>query len=45
MLELRVRPPQGADRDALRSQLLTALARAFAQAGLDAQDGERAAFS
>jgi len=45
VLELRVRPSQGADRDALRSQLLTALARAFAQAGLDAQDGERAAFS
>ncbi|HET9330980.1 MAG TPA: mechanosensitive ion channel family protein [Steroidobacteraceae bacterium] len=45
VLELRVRPPQGADRDALRSQLLTALARAFAQAGLDAPDGERAAFS
>lgn len=45
VLELRVRPPQGADRDALRSQLLTALARAFAQAGLDAEQGERAAFS
>jgi len=45
VLELRVRPSQGADRDALRSQLLTVLARAFAQAGLDAQDGERAAFS
>ena len=45
VLELRVRPPEGADRDALRSQLMTALARAFAQAGLDAEGGERAAFS
>ncbi len=45
VLELRLRPPAGADRDALRSQLLTALARAFGQAGLDAEGGARAAFS
>ena len=45
VLELRVRPPLGAERDGLHSQLLTALARAFAQAGLDAEGGERAAFS
>jgi len=45
VLELRARVPQEADRAALRSQLLAALARAFAQAGLDPQGAERTAFS
>lgn len=45
VLELRTRVPQGADRAALRSHLLTALARAFAQAGLDPEGAERTAFS
>jgi len=45
VLELRTRVPQDADRAALRSQLLAALARAFAQAGLDPEGAERTAFS
>jgi small-conductance mechanosensitive channel len=44
-LELRIRPPQGSDRDELRSRLLEQLARRFAASGLDAQEGEHASFS
>jgi small-conductance mechanosensitive channel len=44
-LELRTRPPQGADRDELRSQLLQQLAQRFAASGLDPKDGEPASFS
>lgn len=45
VLDLRTRVPQGAERGALRSQLLTALARAFAQSGLDPEGAARTAFS
>lgn len=45
MLELRVRAADAAERDALRSRLMTALAQAFAQSGLDPEGPERAAFS
>jgi len=44
-LELRVRAPQAADRDALRSKLLQQLALRFAAGGLDPGEGERASFS
>ena len=44
-LELRVRAPQAAERDALRSKLLEQLARRFAAGGLDPGEGERASFS
>ncbi len=45
MLELRVRAPDAVERDALRSRLVSALAQAFTQAGLDPEGAERAAFS
>jgi small conductance mechanosensitive channel len=45
VLELRVRAPDPAEREALHSKLMAALAREFAQAGLDSKDTERAAFS
>jgi small conductance mechanosensitive channel len=44
-LELRVRPPAGADRDTLRSQLIAALARQFAERGLDGEGARRPSFS
>jgi small conductance mechanosensitive channel len=44
-LELRIRPPQGGNRDELRSKLLQQLAQRFAASGLDPKDGERASFS
>jgi small-conductance mechanosensitive channel len=44
-LELRVRAPPAAERDALRSKLLEQLARRFAAGGLDPGEGERASFS
>jgi small conductance mechanosensitive channel len=44
-LELRIRPPAGADRDTLRSQLLDALARQFAARGLDKEGIRRPSFS
>jgi small-conductance mechanosensitive channel len=44
-LELRIRPPQGGDRDELRSRLLQQLAQRFAASGLDPKDGECASFS
>jgi small conductance mechanosensitive channel len=45
VLELRVRAPDPAGRESLHSMLVAALAREFAQAGLDADDAARAAFS
>lgn len=45
ILELRLRPPDNSARDALRSKLLAALARRFAQAGLDVPGGTRVEFS
>ena len=44
-LELRVRAPSGAERDALRSKLLEQLAQRFAASGLDPKDGKLASFS
>jgi small-conductance mechanosensitive channel len=44
-LELRVRAPQAAERDALRSKLLEQLALRFAAGGLDPREGERASFT
>ncbi len=44
-LELRVRGPAAAEREALRSKLLEQLARRFAASGLDANGGKRASFS
>jgi small conductance mechanosensitive channel len=43
-LELRVRGPSAAERDALRSKLLEQLAQRFAAGGLDPKDGSRASF-
>lgn len=45
VLELRARPPDAAGRDALRSKLMSMLAREFAQAGLDREGSERASFA
>jgi small conductance mechanosensitive channel len=45
VLELRVRPSLTADRDALHSQIMSALAGAFAAAGLDSAGSERVVFS
>ncbi|MBV8144996.1 MAG: mechanosensitive ion channel family protein [Gammaproteobacteria bacterium] len=44
-LELRLRTPATADRDALRSKLLEQLAQHFAAAGVDGKDGQQASFS
>jgi small conductance mechanosensitive channel len=44
VLELRVVPADPAGRDALRTQLLTSLASAFAAANLDAPPARRASF-
>jgi small-conductance mechanosensitive channel len=44
-LELRVRSPPAAERDALRSKLLEQLAQRFAASGLEGKDGRRASFS
>ena len=44
-LELRVRAPAGAERNALRSKLLEALARGFAASGLEPKDGKRTGLS
>jgi small-conductance mechanosensitive channel len=44
-LELRVRVRDPGERDALRSQLVAALARRFTDSGLDPGDGPRASFS
>jgi small-conductance mechanosensitive channel len=44
-LELRVRAPSGAERDALRSKLLEELARRFATSGPASKDGKRTGFS
>ena len=44
-LELRVRSPPPAERDALRSKLLEQLAQRFAASGLDSKDGRRASFT
>src|SRR6516164_3742741 len=44
-LELRVRSPPAAERDALRSKLLVQLAQVFAARGLDPEGGTRASFS
>jgi small conductance mechanosensitive channel len=43
--ELRVRVLDPGERDALRSQLVAALARRFTDSGLDPRDGPRASFS
>ncbi len=45
VLELRIRAPDAADRDAVRSKLVAALAHNFAESGLDSQGGERAGFA
>jgi small-conductance mechanosensitive channel len=44
-LELRVRGPPPAERDALRSKLLEQLAQGFSASGLDSRDGRRASFT
>lgn len=44
-LELRVRGPDAAQRDTLRSKLVAILAQRFGEAGLDAQGGRHASFS
>jgi small-conductance mechanosensitive channel len=44
-LELRLRPPAGTERDALRSKLVAALARQFAARGLDKEGVRRSSFS
>jgi small conductance mechanosensitive channel len=44
-LELRVRSPPAAERDALRSKLLEQLAQRFAASGLEGKDGRRASFT
>jgi small conductance mechanosensitive channel len=44
-LELRLRGPAGAERDALRSKLLEQLAQRFAAGELDPKGGTRASFS
>ena len=45
VIELRIRAPDAADRDALRSKLVAALATNFAKSGLDSQGTERASFA
>jgi small conductance mechanosensitive channel len=45
VLELRVRVPEGADRDSLRSQLIAALAARFAATNFGAPAGELPSFS
>jgi small conductance mechanosensitive channel len=45
VIELRIRAPDAADRDALRSKLVAALAQHFAGSGLDSQGDERASFA
>jgi small conductance mechanosensitive channel len=45
VIELRIRAPDAADRDALRSKLVAALAQHFADSGLDAPGTERASFA
>ena len=45
VIELRIRAPDAADRDALRSKLVAALAHNFADSGLDSQGAERASFA
>ena len=45
VLELRIQAPDAAGRDELRSRLVAALARRFAEAGLDSQGPERPSFS
>jgi small conductance mechanosensitive channel len=45
VIELRVRAPDAADRDALRSKLVAALAQNFANSGLDAEGADRASFA
>jgi small conductance mechanosensitive channel len=45
VIELRIRAPDAADRDALRSKLVAALAHHFADSGLDSQGSERASFA
>jgi small conductance mechanosensitive channel len=44
-LELRVRGPSPAERDALRSKLLEQLAQRFTASRLDSKDGRRASFT
>ncbi len=44
-LELRVQPADAAVRDQLRSRLMAALARGFAERGVGAEDGVRPGFS
>jgi small-conductance mechanosensitive channel len=44
-LELRLRAPAGAERDAARSKLLEQLARGFAASGLTPAQGKGASFS
>jgi small conductance mechanosensitive channel len=45
VIELRIRAPDAADRDALRSKLVTALAHNFAESGLDSAGADRASFA
>jgi small conductance mechanosensitive channel len=45
VIELRLRAPEAAERDALHSKLVAALARSFAANGLDSQGAGRASFS
>lgn len=45
VIELRIRVPDAADRDALRSKLVAALAHNFADSGLDADAADRASFA
>jgi small conductance mechanosensitive channel len=45
VIELRIRAPDAADRDALRSKLVAALAQNFASSGLDSEGAERASFA
>jgi len=44
-LELRVRSPPVAERDAVRSKLLEQLAQRFAATGLEGKEGRRASFT
>jgi small conductance mechanosensitive channel len=45
VIELRIRAPDAAERDALRSKLVAALAHNFAESGLDSPGAERASFA
>jgi small conductance mechanosensitive channel len=45
VIELRIRAPDAADRDALRSKLVAALAQNFAASGLDTEGADRASFA